>query len=191
MKRPYSCPSTWLGGCVITLGALLLGLTLTTPAHAQSDEETLALQVKAAFLFNFVKFTTWPESRFSRPSDPINLCVLEPDPFGPILDRTLKDKTVNGRPFLLRRSPRAADLRNCHLVYLGASDSGTLSAELKQLSGSSILLVHENAETLSNGGIRFLVADRKIRFEINLAEIERESLQLSSKLLALSSIVRQ
>lgn len=177
--------------CGTVLGVLLFSALWTAPVQAQPAEDTLALQVKAAFLFNFVKFATWPATKFSTSSDPIILCVLEPDPFGAILDITLKNKSVNDRKLVLRRSTRATDLRNCHLVYLGASDSSTLSAELRQLSGNSILLVHDNPETLPGGGIRFLVADRKIRFEVNLAAIERESLQLSSKLLALSSITRQ
>lgn len=177
--------------CTAALSVLLLSMLWTAPARAQTAEDTLALQVKAAFLFNFVKFTTWPEAKFATSTDPIVLCVLEPDPFGAILDNTIKGKTINGRPLLLRRSTHAAELRSCHLIYLGASDTGTLTAELKQLAGNSILMIHENAEPLSNGGIRFLITDRRVRFEVNLSAIERESLQLSSKLLALSSITRQ
>lgn len=177
------------------LGAWVSVLVLATlwaePVRAEPADDALATRVKAAFLFNFVKFTIWPQGKFTSPSAPIVLCVLEPDPFGETLEKTIADKNVNGRPLLLYRSNRAADLLGCHLAYLGASDASTLAAALKQLAGHSILLVHENTQALQNGGIRFMTSDRYIRFEVNLTAIENESLQLSSKLLALSSVVRQ
>lgn len=170
---------------------LLASMSVNAPAQAQSDEELLALKVRAAFLFNFIKFVNWPPSKFVKPSDPLQVCVLQPDPFGDILQNTLADKSVDGHALTLRRSARAADLRSCHLVYLGETDPVKLNNELAQLAGNSILLVYENSETLAGGGVRFTVNDRKLRFEVNLAETDRESLQLSSKLLSLADVVRQ
>src|SRR5438552_14382023 len=52
-------------------------------------------QVKAAFLYNFVKFVDWPETAID-PREPIVLCVLGKDPFSGELDRAIEGKSING-----------------------------------------------------------------------------------------------
>lgn len=179
-----------------SLAAALCTLTLVfcaavTEVQAQETDSTLALKVKAAFLYNFLKFTTWPSQKLASPTAPLLLCVLKPDPFGPILDDTVSGKMINAHPVTLRSSARPADLRNCNLVYLGDTDSERLDSAMSVLAGNSILIVYEGAAAHAGGGIRFTVVDGKERFEVNLAEIERESLHLSSKLLGLADIVRK
>jgi hypothetical protein len=169
---------------------LVLLLTLVFACGANADD-VLELRVKSAFLFNFAKFTTWPAAKLAGTSDPIRLCVLEPDPFGEILDSTVSGKSINGHPLVLRRASRAAELRNCDLVYVGTADPAMLGPALRELAGNSILVVYEGAAAMPNGAIRFTLVDQKVRFEVNLATVERESLQLNVQLLALSTIVRQ
>jgi len=50
----------------------LLCVTFGDNIAGQIDE----YQVKAAFLFNFAKFVEWPAKSFSKPSDPIVICIL-------------------------------------------------------------------------------------------------------------------
>lgn len=181
----------WFAGRRSALVWLIVASCFAAPLHAQTDDDALASKVKAAFLFNFVKFVTWPASKLSSPTDPIQICVLQPNPLGDALADTLNGKSINGRALTLRIANRASELRSCHLVYLGETDPAKLNTELAQLAGYSILLVHESPQALPGGGIRFSVNDRKLRFEVNLAEIDRESLQLSSKLLGVADVVRQ
>lgn len=173
----------------IMLCALLLGLS--DWAWAQPADDQLALKVKAAFLFNFAKFVTWPPQKSPAAAAPLQLCVLQPDPFGSVLGETVAGKTIDGHPLQLRVSPRITDLRGCHLIFLGETDSAKLASQLAQLSGNNSLLVYESEDTLANGAIRFENSERRIRFEVNLATTERESLQISSKLLSLATVVRQ
>ena len=43
-------------------------------------------QLKAAFLYNFSQFVTWPDDAFSNSSSPIAIGVLGENPFGPVLN---------------------------------------------------------------------------------------------------------
>ncbi len=171
--------------------ALLAWLLAVCPALAAADEGALALKVKAAVLFNFAKFVTWPSSKFRSSDDPLLLCVLLPDALGNTLDESVRGKTVNGRPLKVRRAAQAAELRDCHLVYSSDERVDALTEALSTLSGHSVLVVHEYAQPLRDGSIRLLINDRRLRFEINVAAVEREQLQLSSKLLVLSDVVRR
>lgn len=179
-------------GLAAALLMLLSMLPATAQAAADSDAQ-LALKVKAALLYNLVKFVSWPPSKLPGPDAPLRLCVLElvPEPLAATVDDTVRGKSVDGHPLVSYRSSRAADLRDCHLIYAAGGDEPRLRAALAALAGSGALLVHEHGETLSEGAVRLLVVDRKLRFEINVDAAERENLQLSSKLLSLSLVVHR
>lgn len=67
------------------------------PGYSQgvpSKEE----QVKAAYIFNFATFTTWPESAFSSSESPVVIGIVGDDPFGIFLDEIVsgekKDRVI-------------------------------------------------------------------------------------------------
>ena len=174
--------------------ALAAWLALTPVLAAAVDtEEQLALRVKAALMFNVIKFVAWPDAKLQKADTPIRVCVLEAEaePFATILGDTVRGKTIDGHPLISDRSTRASELRDCHLVYVAGDDPARVHAALTELQGSSALVVYEHDETLREGTVRLLLVERKLRFEINAAAAERENLQISSKLLSLSIVVRR
>lgn len=177
----------WSGGLAATLASIAMACLSTTVAAV----EPLEHQVKAAFLFNFARFTTWPPAKFSGDADALRFCVLEQDPFARVLEATLQDKRIERRALTVHRARRAEDLRDCHVAYLDALDADRLLAALITLAGSGVLTVYEGTETLPGGAIRFYLVDRTVHFEINTAATEREQLQLSSHLLSVASVVRR
>src|SRR4051812_10850373 len=91
--------SMWRGGWtrLMTFSASSLPVTLLLiavmlvggiPSGAASPPREY--QVKAAFLYNFARFTEWPGGTFAKPKDPLTICVLGQDPFGPDLEETVK-----------------------------------------------------------------------------------------------------
>src|SRR5947209_263774 len=69
-------------------------------------------QVRAAFLFNFVKFVEWP----AEPAGPIELCILGKDRLEGELERVVDGKTVSGRPLTVRRVADAGAAQSCRLL---------------------------------------------------------------------------
>jgi len=51
-------------------------------------------EVKAAFLYNFTKFITWPEEAFTGESDPFIIGILGPDPFNNYLNDIIRGESV-------------------------------------------------------------------------------------------------
>src|SRR6202012_6070062 len=45
----------------------------------------------------------WPQSAFSSPTAPLNICVVGSDPFGADLDRAASGKRDGDRPLVVRR----------------------------------------------------------------------------------------
>lgn len=165
----------------------LVALVLTAVAMG---EEVSEHQVKAAFLFNFVKFVTWPPEAFHSPTDPIALCVLGPDPFGADLDRVVRDKTVDNRTFTVLRIGTSAAARHCHVVFIPAEQEHPQEL-LRQLRGLPILTVGEAHDFLAWAGvINFVMENGQVRFEISLEAADGARLKISSRLLALARVVQ-
>jgi hypothetical protein len=168
----------------------LLAAALLLAAGPSAADTALELKVKSALLYNFARYVTWPAGKFTDTTSPIRICVLQPDPFGSILDDTLNGKQVNERPLTIQRGARAADLRDCHIVYATGSTSA-LEAAFAELAGAGAVTVHDHERALTGGVMRFFLEGNKVRFEINTLAAERERLELSLRLQNLAVTVRK
>jgi hypothetical protein len=71
-----------------------LGLIVTPMAHADtSSAKYKEYEVKAAFIFNFLKFIDWPEEKTAANNNKIIIGIIGEDPFGQATD-VLKGKSV-------------------------------------------------------------------------------------------------
>ena len=197
-------PRSRRAGAIAVLA--LIAACLSTPARADTDTE---LKVKAAFLFNFAKFVSWPDRKFAVPGSPIELCILEDDPIGPVLEDTVRGKLIESRALAVRRSKTPADWSPCHIAFIGAvpsasagdnssfsrtpaaTDSAPVAEAFLELTAHSVLTVHESGHALSGGVVRFYIEERRMRFEINVAAAEHNALQLSAKLMGVATVVRE
>jgi hypothetical protein len=149
-------------------------------------------QVKAAFLFNFAKFVEWPADTFKAADEPITICVWGQDPFGGALEDVVRNKTVAGRPFMVRRVSSAPQAMKCQIVFLASSERKRGRSILDDLKGHSILTVGEAEDFTANGGvINFKLKDARVRIEIDTVAADRAKLRISSKLLSLAEIAKK
>jgi len=142
-------------------------------------------------LFNLTKYVEWPAAAFPETSSPIMLGILGEDNFGDDLRRMVEGKSINGRRLLLRRIAWGEDIKDVHLLFIGASEKRRLPEILDKLRNSSVLTVGDNDSFSQLGGIINLATkENRIRPQINLAAAERAGLKISSKLLSISDIVK-
>jgi hypothetical protein len=147
-------------------------------------------QVKAAFLYNFVKFVDWPPTAFSDAKQPLDICVYGHDPFGAALEDALLGKAVGERRVGLGRAMQFQDLAGCHVVFVSASAHESATDLANRLKGRAVLLVGESDGFAASGGtIQFTFEDNRVHFVINPDAADRAGLKISSKLLALAKIV--
>lgn len=173
---------------MLLLASALLTVGVSALGRAQSPTE---YEVKAVFLYNFAKFVEWPGVAGDAPNEPFVIGILGEDPFGKVLDETLRGKTVNGRTVVIARLLRAKDARGCHIVFISGSESRHLHSIFESLQGSNVLTVGETEGFARQGGaINFTLEESRVRFEINIEAAQRAGLKISSKLLSLAKIVR-
>ncbi len=167
---------------------VVTSLMVCVGARGQTVDE---YEIKAAFLYNFAKFVEWPAD-VSRGQDVLTIALLGRDPFGPVLDQMVTDKTVRGRRIVVRRIASVEEAQGCQIVYVGASEERHLGEIIRSLAGRSVLTIGETDEFTSRGGIiSFRLEEQKVRFAVNLQAAERARLTLSSQLLRLAQIVTE
>jgi hypothetical protein len=168
----------WLG---LALGGVFL------PAVAQEVSE---YQVKAAYLYHFLNFVQWPERAFADPVAPFELCVVGADPFGSVLDNTVRNKQVRGRPVRVQRIAVSAAAKTCHILFISTSERTRVPWILDSVAGRPLLTVSELTGFEEQGGmIRFVVEHGNVRLRINPANSAASGLQISAKLLSVATVV--
>src|SRR3989475_6812865 len=132
VSRRYPCI------CLCVLLALWVVFSGGLVAGAESPAPTMH-QVQAAFLFNFAKFVTWPDDAFRRSEDSLIIGVLGEDPFGAVLEETIRDKTVMGKKLAVKRFVRIQDAVKSHILFLSSSEESQLPQILKGLERATVL----------------------------------------------------
>jgi hypothetical protein len=183
------------------LGILIVALSVSlswapeTIAQARDASDSSEYLIKAGFIFNFAKFVEWPAAAFSQSDSPIVIGILGTDPFGTIIDKTVQDKRVGARGFIVKRLKWGADLkdlRECKILFVGASERAHLDELVQIVKTLPILTVGETPGFAERGGvIRFVLEDNRVRFEVNVDAARQADLTISSRLLTLARIIQQ
>jgi len=167
---------------LLTVLALLSASTLGAEEPQPSE-----YQLKAVFLYNFAKFVEWPAEAFPRTNAPFIIGVLGQSPLGEELERTVRNKTLNGHPFVIKYLKGISDMSGCHVLFVSPSERRRMSEILRIASQGSILTVSETDRFLQSGGmIRFFMEGNKVRFDINDEAAKSANLRISSKLLSVA-----
>ncbi len=167
--------------------ALLLGASLR-PLAAEPISAP-EYKIKAAFLYNFAVLTEWPTTAFKSPNSPLVIGVLGKDPFGRLLDETMRGKKIHGRKIEVKRFDKVNedDLKKCHVLFISASEESRTEAIFSVLKNQPILTVGDIDRFNYLGGMIWVKkVNDELKFRIRRRIVDEASLKLSSKLLALS-----
>jgi len=149
-------------------------------------------QVKGAFLLNFAKFVSWPDQAFKTPDEPIVICILGQNPFGPGLEQAARGVVIGDRHVAIRQSSDVQFARQCQIVFVAGSERKLAKSLLQTEQGESVLTVGEfDGFTAAGGVIAFRLDGDKVRLDINTAAADRARLHISAKLLSLAQSAKK
>jgi hypothetical protein len=166
---------------------LLLGLAPKVAAQPTLAEESA---IKAAYIYNFGKFTDWPAEAWGA-TGRLRLCLAGPDNELARAIEALQGKTpVQGRTVEVASLSRPSEAGACHVLVLTSRDR-VAQDWIGASSGAPVLTVGDTQGFSAAGGMVGLFVDgEKVRFEINLEAAQRARLKLSSQLLRLARLVK-
>lgn len=142
-------------------------------------------QIKAALVFNFLKFTEWPADTAN---GPLTLCVAGPDrkteaAFAQVQGRMIENRTIQVR------TVRGGDVAACHLLYI--HDIGRDLLTHVVAGNPNLLTVGDQDDFTEAGGVIGLVEYQgRLQFKVNLDMLKRGNYKLSSQLLRLAVNMR-
>ena len=170
----------WAAALVLVLGI--------APAAAETRPTENAL--KAAFIYNFLKFIEWPAEAFPHSDSELTICIWGADTLDGAL-APLAGKPVRHRQIRIRHLSDKTSVTGCHIVYVSRDEAGRLQQALARVGRKHVLTIGDMPGFAARGGaINLFKAEDRIRFEINLDAARTSGLTISSRLLSLARVVR-
>jgi len=169
---------------LLAAATLLLGVRLEAQTPMNESE------VKAMFVYNFLKFVEWP-SESIRTKDPFVVLIIGDGPTADATERFLESKAIGERPLFVRRTKWDQSLAGARAVFVIERDPKKLHLILEAAAAAGVLTIGEGESFATRGGvIGLLVENRKVRFDVDTTAAQVAGLRVSSKLLALTRVVR-
>ncbi|MEO5368800.1 MAG: YfiR family protein [Magnetococcus sp. DMHC-1] len=160
------------------------------PGVAHANHSVSELQVEVAYLYNFTKFVTFPETAFIQEENIFNICVLGENPFADLLN-VLAKKNVQDKKINIRIHARHEDTLGCHILFISKSEQERFSEIFSGLAGKPVLIVGDTPGFCHQGGmINFIRFENTLRFEINIRMAEQADLKISAPMLQVAHIVK-
>jgi YfiR/HmsC-like len=151
------------------------------PVIAASVDER---DMKAALIYNFSMYTTWPEN-----SDQFfNICMFDGDQEN-LNEALLERRVLNGKPIHVRNIRDMEDLKTCQVLFMEEATTKNDKQLLQQLKKNSVLFVHNGEKQTDASMIHIELVDKRYHFSINQQVAKDANLTLSSKLLRLATRV--
>lgn len=161
-------------------------LLLAGTAHADDTALARADQLRAAYLFNFLKFVELPDAG---PAE-IRVCFIGARGVQDALTESTVAKKIGQRSIATAALPAGGGWSACDVVYLDAT--ADVRTALSDAAGNDALTISEAGDFTQCGGIiRLFTEDNRLRFDINVGNARRAGLKISSDLLRLASRVEQ
>ncbi len=164
--------------------ASIAALAASVGALAQPAQE---YELKAAFVYNFIQFTQWPEGALS--SGTLNICASPGSPMlgalQGIAGKSSQGVVITLMPLQLER------VSVCNVVVVDGTGNPRLVQLRKSVDNRPILIVSDFPEGLADGAIIAMDVDgSRIVFNIDNTRAVDVRLNISSRLLRLARNVR-
>jgi hypothetical protein len=174
--------------CRLAVYLASCALLATSAIMAAPEGSPQEGEVKAAILFNLIKFIEWPDSSMAGPRAPLTLLVIGRDSVSTALD-AFDGVSVAGRRLSVRHAGSLGNPREIQALYLARSESPRIGDVLKATSARPILTAADVAGFAHDGGIfNFGRKGDSVSLEINTDSARSSGLRISSKVLGLATI---
>lgn len=173
---------------IASLLAVWLALLPAARVRADARPPSLEYAVQATYLLKFPAFVTWNEPL---PANVFTICVVGHNPFSGLLRQAAAGQTIERRRVAVRVLSFASRSSGCQMMYVAGSRAQPVASALATVRGTPVLTVTDGQrDAAAKGIINFIVAEERVRFEIDPAAARANGLTISSKLLILARNLR-
>ena len=173
----------------------LLGLVLLSvcAAHSSFSAERVragASDLKSAYIFNFIRFTEWPELANASRGSAVRLNILNDSEVHSIMQSIANKAVAKQIGLSVESCSRDSCVQGASVLFIGKSDSGDYQRLLKLAAGRPVLTISDIPGFAKQGGmIEIKYHNKKLTFVVNVQAVKHAGLYISAQLLQLGEIV--
>lgn len=162
----------------LTVATACLGSTVASANAATVSDYAR----KAEFIYNFSKFTQWPEQ-----TGELKICIYGRDPFGNAFDN-LNKKINNKRTIKVIRTQSIDKAEKCHIAFINnvPEEKRYYKRVMRRLNRSGVLTIANDDKARAFEVMIGLTNNKNITFKANKTIVNNSSIRISSKLLRLA-----
>jgi len=166
MMRGQGHRARWFGVAGIALASVIIPAPRTAADDAVAGEAQDVAAVKAAFVYNFAKFTEWPGLASGVP---LVVCIAGDNAMAAALAGTVRGQNIGGHTLDVT-SPQDRDTwQGCQVLFAADSEVGRSGERLDALKTLPVLTVSDAKGFSEAGGIiELYLDDGRMRFAINV-----------------------
>jgi hypothetical protein len=173
----------WLTAWVLMLSANFS--TLSLAANSANVSEISESQLRVAYVFNFTKFVTWPEG--VNTDEYLTVCTykigLAQSDFNELNERAAGNQKIQ---VLDIQGADDESLNSCDFLYIGSQGASTKRGVLDALAERPVLTISEQPLQEPELMVSLLMVENKIAFEVDLQELRKNTMTVSSYMLRLA-----
>lgn len=160
-------------------------LVLTLSTSHQGFAQISNYKAYAIFIYNFTKYTNYPEENSS---GDFVITVLGKSKITEELNLMATQKNINGRKIIVNEVQEVSSVKDAHLVFVSSGKSGALDELKAHIRQSPTMIVTERDGLVKKGAHLSFVAleNQSLRFEANHEALEFNRLNMSKSILALA-----
>lgn len=162
--------------------AVMLMVSSSTFAQDRPMHEIYSMMV-----FNFIKYVQWPDH--DKTGEFVIGVVGSNDVYN-TLNAWYGGKAKGNKTYVIRKFESAAEVTDCHLIYIARAKSGEFEAINNKMKGKGTLVVTDKSGLGQKGScINFKTIDDKLRFELNQQAVEASNLKVSGALSSMAILI--
>jgi hypothetical protein len=129
---------------LLLLAAAFLQLLLCAgAAQGAADEAIVERRIKAAYLYRFAGYVTWPDGVFAAPDSPLAIGIWGNDGLADDLAALVQLRTIDNRRIEVRRVREPESLAGLHVLFVGHARNARLAEAAAGSQSRATLVVTE------------------------------------------------
>jgi len=163
-------------------------LAFAKPTPSASIEGRPMHEIHSMMMYNFMKYVEWPEER---KNGEFKIGVVGNNDVYQTLTSWYQNKRKGSQTFDIKFYPSVNEVpADCHMVYLGKSNSKEFEDLQTKVENSSTLIITDGSGLGKKGsGINFRVVNGKLRFELNKNSFVAHNLKVATELANLAILI--
>lgn len=169
-----------------TIQKTLLALLIFGSTFATAQERPMH-EVYSMMVYNFTKYVQWPDHNES--GEFVIAVIGNTDLFN-TLNTWYGGKPRGGKTYVIKKFNSAAEVSNCHVVFVDKTKSGEFDTVNSRVKGKGTLVITDKTGLGEKGsGINFKTVDNKLKFELNQKVLEASNLKVSGSLTSMAILI--